>query len=160
MAHQSRPGVCGKKSQRDRLIRLAQTHPAWTIGFEDEVWWSREALPARRTWRADDQPLRLVERTVAKTDPVPKALACSGLLLRWQEEDGQPHEEAWLRFVDGRPLSAITTQFLAWRRDRLAAAGKTALRLVWDNASWHRSSEVRNWIREHNRQVKTSEQGV
>jgi hypothetical protein len=32
--------------------------------------------------------------------------------------------------------------------------------LVWDNASWHKSREVRNWIAAHNRQVKDGGRGV
>ena len=51
-----------------------------------------------------------------------------------------------LRFVDGRPVSAVTTQFLAWLTARLAAEGTTALLLVWDNASWHISQAVRAWL--------------
>ena len=35
----------------------------------------------------------------------------------------------------GRPVSALTTDYLGWCCERLAAAGKTALLLVWDNAS-------------------------
>ena len=69
-------------------------------------------------------------------------------------------EQVWLRFVDGRPISAITTQFLDWCLARLAAERKTALLLVWDNASWHISAEVRAWTRQHNRQVKQSGAGV
>ncbi len=56
--------------------------------------------------------------------------------------------------MQGRPLSAITTQFLAWVCERLHAAGKKALLLVWDNASWHLSHAVRAWIRTHNRHAK------
>jgi transposase len=59
-----------------------------------------------------------------------------------------------LRFVDGRPVSAVTTQFLAWLAAWLAAEGKTALLLVWDHASWHVSQAVRAWLKEHNRHVK------
>jgi transposase len=65
-----------------------------------------------------------------------------------------------LRFADGRPVSALTTQFLAWCCGRLAARGKTALLLVWDNAAWHVSKEVRGWIRAHNRAVKQAQRGV
>lgn len=36
----------------------------------------------------------------------------------------------------------------------------TALLLVWDNASWHISTTVTDWIRQHNRQVKQNGQGV
>jgi hypothetical protein len=73
------------------------------------------------------------------------------MLVRTKEADGQVRERTWLRFVDGRPVSSITTQFLSWSCQKLAAMGKKALLLIWDNASsWHtRSKEVRSWIEEH-----------
>jgi transposase len=137
-------------------------HPRWALGFEDEGWWSRLARPALHAWATPDQPVRLVEQTVAKDDPDPKALACYGLLVRCWEDgpDAAPREEAWLRFVDGRPVSAVTTRALDWACAKLAAAGKTALLLVWDNASWHLSHEVRTWLRAHNRQVRATGSGV
>jgi DDE superfamily endonuclease len=100
-----------------------------------------------------EQDLHLVEQTVAAHDPEPKALACYGLL--------RPDiNKVWLRFVDGRPVSGITTQFLAWVSARLEAEGKKALLLIWDNASWHISQKVQEWLRLHNRAVKQSGQGV
>ena len=146
MDHQSRPRLRAKKKQRDRLIRLAQTHPDWVLGFQDETWWSRLALPALHAWTAD-QPLRLVEQTTSQTDPDPKALCCYGLL---RDDTGQ----MLLRFVQGRPVSQVTEDFLGWVCQRLAADGKMALLLVWDNASWHISQRVRTWIKSHNRRVK------
>jgi hypothetical protein len=104
----------------------------------------------------DVGPLRLVEQAVPKGDPDPKALACSGVLLR---QVNQP-ERVWLRFVDGRPVSAITEQFLGWGCDRLQEAGVRVWLLIGDNASWHVSKRVRAWIRAHNRQVKQTGQGV
>ena len=65
-----------------------------------------------------------------------------------------------LRFVQGRPVSQVTEDFLAWVGERLAAEGKKALLLVWDNAPWHVSRAVRSWIRAHNRRVKWSKRGV
>ena len=59
-----------------------------------------------------------------------------------------------LRFVAGRPVSGITRAFLAWVADRLAAEGVRVLALVWDNAAWHVSREVRAWITAHDRRVK------
>jgi transposase len=154
--HQPRSGVCQKKSRRDRLIQLAARHRDWALGFADEVWWSRLAQPHVHAWAEADQPLRLVEQTVAHDDPDPKALACYGLLLRRAQQD----EGVWLRFVDGRPISAITIQFLDWCCPRLEALGVPVWVLIWDNASWHVSKAVRAWIRAHNQQVKQRGRGV
>ncbi len=65
-----------------------------------------------------------------------------------------------LRFVDGRPVSALTTPFLAWCCETPAARGKSALLLAWDNAGWHLSKEVRAWLRDHTRRVKREGAGV
>jgi DDE superfamily endonuclease len=139
---------------RDRLIRVARAHPDWALGFADEVWWSRVAQPAVRAWTATGHPLRVVEQAVATG--APRAVACYGLLVRCWDEPAvdDPTEALWLRFVDGRPLSGVTTSFLAWRCAKLAAAGKAALLLVWDNAAWHVSREVAAWIAAHNAAVK------
>jgi hypothetical protein len=118
------------------------------------------ATPCLHTWADDDRPLHLVTQAVAKDDPDPKALACYGLLVRSAAPRDGWHEQVWLRFVDGRPLSPITTQFLAWCCTKLQADGKSALLLVWDNASWHISAAVRTWIRAHNQQGKQDGTGV
>ena len=154
------PEYVRKKARRDRLIRLAQAHPDWLLGFEDEVWWSRLAHPALHAWQDDAHPLRLVEQTVARDDPDPKAVACYGLLMRCWDQPEARREELWLRFVDGRPVSAVTIDFLAWCAARAQERGKRAVLVIWDNASWHDSQIVRNWVRQHNRQVKRAGQGV
>jgi|SRR5579859_3703604 len=154
------PEYARKKATRDRLIRLAQGHPEWLLGFEDEVWWSRLARPALCAWQEDDQPLRLVVQTVARDDPDPKALACYGLLTRCWDAAHQRSEDLWLRFVEGRPVSAVTIDFLRWCAARAQQHGKEAVLLVWDNASWHDSQIVHTWLRHHNRQVKQTGQGV
>jgi transposase len=118
------------------------------------------ARPGLHTWSESGEPLRLQELAVAKDDPEPKALACYGLLVRLRSPEGQVSEQIWLRFVDGRPVSAITLPFLEWCCEKAAAAGKKALLLVWDNASWHGSGLVRAWIKTHNRRVKQAETGV
>ncbi|CAA9394078.1 MAG: hypothetical protein AVDCRST_MAG64-1328 [uncultured Phycisphaerae bacterium] len=118
------------------------------LGFADEVWWSRLAQPDLHAWAAGDGPLRLVQREADRDDPEPKALACYGLFRR---AEGR----MMLRFVDGRPVGAVTCDFLAWACGRLAAEGKTALLLVWDNAAWHVSKAVRAWVKAHNRVART-----
>jgi len=117
------------------------------------------AQPACHAW-TEDRPRRLVEQTVATDDPDPKALACYGIIVRTWTAAGQRQQEAWLRCVVGRPVSALTIQFLQWCAEKLQALGKEALLLVWDNASWHGSAQVRTWLRAHNRQVKASGVGV
>lgn len=105
----------------------------------------------------DEQLLRLVELERAKDDLDPKALACYGILVR--RGCFEP-DQMLLRFVDGRPISAVTSDFLSWCNQRLAAQGIAVLVVVWDNASWHKSQHVRDWLRQHNREVKHTGQGV
>src|ERR687887_2348720 len=62
------PEYARKKARRDRLLRLAQQHPDWLLGCEDEVWWSRLARPALHAWQEDDHPLHLSEQTVGRDD--------------------------------------------------------------------------------------------
>ena len=136
-------------------MTIADADPLWAIGFEDECWWSRVALPALSSWSEEGKPLRLLQQSVAKDDPseATKAISCYGLYLPGLDQ-------TWLRFVDGRPLSAVTTRFLEWSCEKLEALGKKVLLLIWDNASWHISKEVRRWLGSHNREVKRSGEGV
>jgi hypothetical protein len=126
---------------------LAEAHPDWVLGFADETWWSRLARPQLHTWSGAEGPLRLEQLQAEKDDPDPKALCCYGLLRA-------DTDAIWLRFVQGRPVSQVTEDFLGWACERLAAEGRKALLLVWDNAAWHNSRRVRDWIRAHNRRVK------
>jgi hypothetical protein len=66
----------------------------------------------------------------------------------------------WVRFVDGRPLSAVTIAFLRWCAEQAQAQDKRAVLLIWDNASWPERQSVRTWLRQHNRQVTQTGQGV
>jgi hypothetical protein len=119
------------------------------VGYQDETWWSRLALPTLHAWMGEATPLGLVERVVPKGDPDPKALSCYGLLRG--DTGGM-----LLRFVSGRPVSQVTEDYLGWVCERLRAEGKKALLLIWDNASWHVRQRVRAWIRAHNRQARAS----
>jgi hypothetical protein len=58
------------------------------------------------------------------------------------------------------PSAASPPPFLEWRCTEPATAGKAALLLVWGNASWHGSQEVRAWIAARNHQVKAGEAPV
>src|SRR4051812_5494631 len=64
-----RPLIRTKKRRRDRLMEVSASDPEWASGFEDECWWSREALPTLNAWSEEGKPPRLVQRSVAKDDP-------------------------------------------------------------------------------------------
>ncbi len=139
------PAYVRKKQRRDALIVLAQRY-GWEVGYLDEVWWSRVSQPNLHSWSEQDEPLRLQELTTNKDDPDPKALACYGML---SADNGRMH----LCFVSGRPVSQVTTDFLEWLCEQVQAQGKGVLVLIWDNASWHVSKQVRTWLRQHNQTV-------
>ena len=146
-------GVCPEKGARDRLIRWARSKPEWVLGYEDECWWSRVTDPSLHVWSDPDQPARWLDKKETVAKGAPKALSCYGV---WLPEEGT-QGQMLLRFVEGRPVSAVTEPFLEWVSEALFRAGKQALLLVWDNASWHDSARVRAWLREHNRKVKRGE---
>jgi transposase len=150
------PGYAKKKKRRDALIALAQ-RCGWEVGYLDEVWWSRVSQPNMHSWSEKDEPLHLQELSVDKNDPDPRALACYGML---SADNGCMH----LRFVSGRPVSQVTTDFLQWLSEQFQAKGKQVLVLIWDNASWHVSKQVRTWLREHNQtmlqEARTGKPGV
>jgi hypothetical protein len=108
-------------------------------------------------WAPGEHALRWVAKALSHDEPDPKALACYGLLLR---ATPTTPEQLWLWVATGPPVSGLTTPFLAWCCDRLAALQKRALLRVWDNASWHKSQEVRTGRRIHNRDVKQTGHGV
>jgi transposase len=119
--------------------------PTLALGFADEVWWSRLAQPSLYAW-TEDTPLRRVAQEAPKADTDRKALACYGLFL--------PQTDTMLlRVVTGRPVSQVTCDYLAWVADRMAQAGRKALVLIWDKASWHRSHIVRKWRKAHHQRV-------
>ena len=111
----------------------------------DEVWWSRLAQPNLHTW--SDNPIRLCQKALEKTDEEPKALCCYGLL--------HPDSDAiWLRFIAGQPNSQATIAFLAWFAQRLVDPALSFFVLIWDNASWHKSQLVQAWFRAYNRKAR------
>lgn len=101
-------------------------------------------------WAADD-PMRLIPPGKVKGDG-PAALACDGI-------DRRDTGGMMLRFVDGRPVSQVTEDFLGWAWGVFAAEGKKVFVLVWDNAAWHVSKRVRRWIETHNRRVRRAKAG-
>ncbi len=49
-------------------MRLAEGNPGWVVGFEDETWWSRLALPSLHACSEEGESPRLEQHSVAKDD--------------------------------------------------------------------------------------------
>jgi hypothetical protein len=90
------------------------------------------------SWTEKGRPLRLVQQSVAKDDPDPKAISPYGLYV-------PELDQTWLRFVDGRPVSGITTRFLGWCTEKLKAIGKKFLLLIWDPRAATQSNTLERW---------------
>ena len=116
------------------------------MGLQEAVGWSRYAQPHRQTWTADT-PLRVIPNEPDRQAPAPTAVACSGV-VRTETQSLR------LRLVAGRPVRAVPPQGLPWVTGRWAAAGQTALLMVWAKAVWHVSQAVRAWLTAPNRRVK------
>lgn len=112
---------------------------------EDEGWFSRVEQPALHAWRAD-KPLALVQREPAEMEP-DKALACSGVAR-------QDNVQVYLYFTPTRPVSEETWQFVQALIELARQESRRVLVLIWDNAGWHLSKRLRQWIRDHNRAAK------
>jgi len=106
------------------------------LDFSTRVWWSRFARPRLHGWQDREHPLHLVEQSWQKGDPDPKALGSSGVLWQTGSAALPDRSQMNLRFVTGRPVSDITTQFLSWCCEQVAKQGKTSWLLIWDNTSW------------------------
>ncbi len=119
----------------------------WIVGYEDECWWSRLAQPQLHSWQSGSSELRLQERERDKKDPNPQAVCCYGVRL---EETGK----LLLRFVEGQAVSTTTIGYLTWISEVLSKPGQRVLVMIWDNASWHNSKMVLEWLRKHNQQVR------
>jgi hypothetical protein len=64
-----------EKRRRDRLMEVAAANPeTWAVGFLDECWWSRVAVPTLSSFSEEGKPMRLIQQSVAKHDPEPKAI--------------------------------------------------------------------------------------
>lgn len=113
---------------------------------EDECWFSRFAQPQAHAWAEADDALRLVQRD-PKRGEVEQALACFGAVRH-------DTDEVLLSFSTGQPNSLQTWWFLIGLLAEARKAGKKVLVVIWDNASWHKSADIRQWTRAYNRAAK------
>jgi transposase len=113
---------------------------------EDECWFSRFAQPQAHAWAAENEGLRLVEREPPRGEKH-KALACFGALRR-------DTQKVLLYFSQGQPNSLQQWMFLVGLLAVARQEGKQVVVVIWDNASWHKSKDIRRWLHAYNRLAK------
>ena len=59
-----------------------------------------------------------------------------------------------LRFSLGQPNSLQTWLFIIGLLAVARQEHKRVVVIIWDNASWHKSADIRSWIRAYNRAAK------
>lgn len=117
---------------------------------EDECWFSRFAQPQAHAWAGDGEALRLVQRD-PKRGETDKALACFGAVR-------QDTDAVLLYFSPGQPNSLHMWLFIIGLLAVARAEGKRVVVLLWDNASWHKSADLRSWIRAYNQAAKAADE--
>ena len=129
-----------KKRRRDRLMSVAAADPdAWAVGFCDECWWSRVALPTLRAGA------RKAFHFVSFNGRSPKTIPSRRPSPATDSTCTRSVTLGCASWMAGR--QQYNTPFLEWsRREALEEIGKKVLLLIWDNASWHVSKEVRRWL--------------
>lgn len=85
----------------------------------------------------------------AKRNEQEKALACFGAVR-------QDTQEVLLSFSDGQPNSLQTWLFVMGLLTLARQENKRVLVVIWDNASWHKSKDIRQWIQAYNHAAKAA----
>lgn len=127
---------------------MAEQQNDWLLFEEDECWFSRFAQPNASGWTEKGAQLRFIQRTPPAKEP-DKALACFGAVR-------QDNQQTYLYFADGQPNSENMWLFIIALLALARHEAKKVVVLLWDNASWHKSQRIRQWIRLYNQQAKRS----
>lgn len=113
---------------------------------EDECWFSRFAQPQAKAWSLTHHPLKLIQRE-PRSGETTQALACFGAV---RQDTGQ----VLLSLSQGQPNSVQMWLFIMGLLAIARQEEKCLVVIIWDNASWHKSKDLRHWIRAYNRAAK------
>jgi transposase len=97
-------------------------------------------------WADADHPLRLIQRPIPPKTP-DKAVSCFGALC-------QELGDIFLDFAPGYPDSEQMWWFIIKLLQLARQHGRKVWVLIWDNAPWHTSKRIREWIRLYNLAAK------
>lgn len=93
-----------------------------------------------------DQPVKLIQRSAPRGTP-DKAISCFGGLC-------QELDEVFLDFSSGYPNSEQMWSFIINLLAVTRQLDRKVLVLIWDNAPWHTSKRIRQWIHWYNQCAK------
>lgn len=127
---------------------MADHHADWLLCEEDESWFHRFRQPLLRTWSPIAHPPTLLERSIPK-GTIDKAVSCFGALC-------QELDDIFLDFAQGYPNSEQMWWFIIKLLQLARQQQRRVLVLIWDNAPWHTSKRIREWIRAYNQAAKVA----
>lgn len=116
---------------------------------QDECWFSRFNQPNAQAWSYPQHPVRFVQRE-PKSHDKEKAIACFGAVR-------QDTEDVYLYFSHGQPNSEHMWLFIEGLLAVARYENKTVVVIIWDNASWHKSERLKQWIRQYNQKAKLTD---
>lgn len=131
-----------KKRRRDWLKEKARQDSSWLLVDQDECWFSRFAQSSTNAWYEADAPVYLMQSEPKRAE-TQQALASYGAVR-------QDNEAVLVSFSSGQPDRLETWQFVMGLLVIARAENKRVLVIIWDNANWHKSKELRQWIRAYN----------
>ena len=113
---------------------------------QDESWFLRFEQPNTGMWMDPAHPIRLIRRT-APPGTHDKAISCFGALC-------EERDDVFLDFAQGHPNSEQMWGFIIRLLALTRQLEREVLVLIWDNAPWHTSKRIKQWIHHYNQCAK------
>lgn len=114
---------------------------------EDESWFLRFMCPSTSAWTLPGERVKFIRLHIPRNTPN-KAISCFGGLR-------QDNNQLFLDFAVGYPNSEQMWAFVIKLLAQARQENKRVLVLIWDNAPWHTSKRIKQWIRAYNLVAKT-----
>lgn len=139
-----------KKRHRDRAMEAALSNEDFDLEFADESWFVAHTPQGimnpqmGSAWSESGETVKVASsRSKGKT----KVSIYAGMSIK----TGQIN----YRFTEKNNTDQ-TIEYLKMRSEQCKAQGLSRLYIVWDNASFHVSKKLKEWRKEHNRNVRSN----
>ena len=137
------PHYAHKKARRDALLAAAKLDPSLMVVYQDESWFSGNPKAVRGYSEPAQPATRQIEHLPHKLKGAWVLYAVyEALTGRVQRYYAPRCNQTQVR----RQLEALLKSY--------QTAGKRALIVIWDNASWHTAKALRRWYTRYNLEAK------